>query len=270
MYCLLCPEARRRKTPQEWSGVCGVCKHLSPAELDFLYWIQEESPERAVIAPIKLRFSQYASRRRYEAAWQSIPLGVRVLEIGCAGGLGAEFASSSRLYVALDIARSQIRYARRRLPELNLLEATGAEIPFGAACFETVICLDVVEHMITDVMLQVCREIIRVLAPGGKLILSTPDGTLTPAKPLLGRKVHDTHVLEYPPSEMVQHLRDVGFEDVGWSRLDFPHFPASFFGKLAQNTLPEMPWLLGSATPVTQWLGYANCLYIARKSNSSA
>jgi SAM-dependent methyltransferase len=270
MYCLLCPEARRRKTPQEWSGICGACKHLSQAELDNLYWIQEESPERAVIAPIKLRFSQYASRRRYEDAWRAIPTGSRVLEIGSAAGLGAEFASASRLYVALDIARHQLRYARRRLPGLKLLEATGVKIPFGSASFESVICLDVVEHMTTEAMLDVFREIIRVLAPGGRLILSTPDGTLTPAKHLLGRKVHATHVLEYAPVAMVRQLGDAGFSHVRWSHLNFPHFPVSFFGKLAQNILPETPWLLNSVTPITQRLGYVNCLYVARKSEPSA
>ena len=268
MYCLICPESKRRKTQEEWSGICGVCKNLSQDDLDYLYWIQEESPERVVIAPIKLRMSQFASRRRYEDAWSHIPSNARVLEIGCASGLGLEFAGKTSLYVAFDLASSELRYAKQHQPAFRIVLANGTRIPFGSASFDVVICLDVVEHLTTESMLEVFQEAARVLPAGGKFILSTPSGEITPAKYILGRKVHETHVVEYTKTEMFQHMQQTGFENLDCYEIRFPHFPSSLFGQIAQNIVPEIPWMINTMAKVTWRLGYFNCLYVATKART--
>ena len=260
MFCLICPEAKRRKTRQEWAGICGVCKNLPLDDIEYLYWIQEESPANVVIAPIKLRTSQLASRRRYEEAWRYIPSGARVLEIGCATSLALEFVTPCQQYVAFDLALSELRHSKRIHPRLKVLQADASHIPFRSASFDTVMAMDVIEHMPTAKMLDVLKDLARVLTTGGQLILSTPSGEMTWAKRFLGRRVHESHVVEYTQDEIGRHLHDTGFRNLTFEEMHFPHFPYSFVGRVAQNVVPEFPWMMNGAAHVTRRLGYYNYL----------
>lgn len=46
------------------------------------------------------------------------------------------------------------------------------ELPFAAACFDSVLCTEVLEH-VTDAE-RACRELFRVLRPGGHLVMTVP------------------------------------------------------------------------------------------------
>jgi hypothetical protein len=56
--CLLCRHSRRRKTREEWQGICGECRDLSYAEVNILHWNQEHDPDRVVVPPNLLRLSR--------------------------------------------------------------------------------------------------------------------------------------------------------------------------------------------------------------------
>ena len=265
MLCLICPEAKRRKSRQEWAGICGVCKSLCAADIEYLYRIQEESPSHAVIAPIKLRASQFASRRRYEEAWARIPLGSRVLRSAARPRLGVNSRRPAAITLLLHSGFQ--RGASREADEstLKVLQADATVIPFSTAAFDVVMAMDVIEHMTTAKLLDVFRNVRRVLRPGGRLIITTPSGTLTWAKRLLGRKVHETHVVEYAREDLARHLHETGFENLAFADVHFPHFPSSLLGRIAQNIVPEFPWLMSGAARVTRRLGYYNYLCVCTR-----
>lgn len=92
----------------------------------------------------------------------------RLLDIGC---------GSSRIIqdlpdaVALDFALPKLRFLRDR--NRLRVQATAFALPFPSGSFATVICSEIIEH-VPDVP-QLLDEMLRVLAPGGTLILGTPD-----------------------------------------------------------------------------------------------
>lgn len=86
----------------------------------------------------------------------------RVLEVGC-GFRHYERFCKGREYVGIDLD-----------PSLRpIIVASAERLPLRDACFETVVMLDVLEH-VADFEAAL-RESARVLASGGRLIIVTPN-----------------------------------------------------------------------------------------------
>jgi SAM-dependent methyltransferase len=99
--------------------------------------------------------------------------GAAVLDVG--GGVGAHLAQMpvGRLRVNCEISLERLCQGKTRYPELAFVQGNGCRLPFGDDTFDTVISIDVIEHLFlpsTHV-----AEIRRVLRPGGHLILQTPN-----------------------------------------------------------------------------------------------
>jgi SAM-dependent methyltransferase len=106
-------------------------------------------------------------------------LGRRVLEVGCGiGTYTAEMAAGARKIVAMDMEPTFVEEAARRLRrhanvQLACGDATAADIPRpNGEAFDTVVLLDVLEHIKDDVGLL--TRLGRQLGPGGHLILKVP------------------------------------------------------------------------------------------------
>lgn len=92
----------------------------------------------------------------------------RVLDIGAADRWLQSHLTKSEQYVALDYpATGQDMYGAR--PDVF---ADGAHLPFSDSCFDSVFCLEVLEHVKEPA--QVMQEISRVLKPGGRAWISMP------------------------------------------------------------------------------------------------
>lgn len=92
----------------------------------------------------------------------------RVLDVGCAGGWARTALKESCDYMGLDFpATVKGMYGTR--PGVF---ADGASLPFRRDVFDTVLLLEVLEHVAHPA--QVLAEIQRVLKPGGILLLSMP------------------------------------------------------------------------------------------------
>lgn len=96
------------------------------------------------------------------------------LDLGCGDGrLTLELDAA--LLTAADVSRVALARARRRLADrpLELVELDpDAVLPFGESHFDLVLCAETIEH-VRDVQLLL-SEVRRVLAPGGRLAVSTP------------------------------------------------------------------------------------------------
>jgi SAM-dependent methyltransferase len=102
--------------------------------------------------------------------------GRRVLEIACGRGDFAEWCvshSTPALFVAADFSWGALSVARRRTGRVRLAQLDAQHIALASACADTVICCETLEH-VPDPAAAV-RELARVLKPGGRLYLTTPN-----------------------------------------------------------------------------------------------
>ncbi|HEY1185644.1 MAG TPA: methyltransferase domain-containing protein, partial [Bryobacteraceae bacterium] len=102
--------------------------------------------------------------------------GKRVLDAGCGAGYGsAELASQADSVAGADLAAEAVDFAcaHYRLPNLAFEQASCERLPHPDACFDLVVAFEVIEHL--EGWREFLLEARRVLAPGGQLIVSTPN-----------------------------------------------------------------------------------------------
>lgn len=97
----------------------------------------------------------------------------RILDLGCADGFYSRaIASSENQIIGIDTNPNYLQCAS---PDENpcFLQASGEGLPFKDCCFDSVLCVDVIEHVEDDK--ELLSEISRVLKPEGQLVLSVPN-----------------------------------------------------------------------------------------------
>lgn len=109
--------------------------------------------------------------------------GLRVLEVGCGGGLVCEeLAHRGVKMVGVDPSEQALQTARAHAAQSGLADQITYDqgyaeaLPYDANSFQVVVCLDVLEH-VKDLR-QTIQEIARVLAPGGIFVFDTVNRTL--------------------------------------------------------------------------------------------
>jgi SAM-dependent methyltransferase len=143
--------------------------------------------ERAIKAHADLRFRSeydYALFEYYRSAKvlafldrAGVAMDGRVLDAGCGGGgMPLSLADEARLVVGIDpfprFTEAGVRLGRERgFPHLHFALADGMALPFPDGSFDLVLSHAVIEH-VADAPLYL-RECARVLAPGGRVYLST-------------------------------------------------------------------------------------------------
>ena len=131
--------------------------------------------------------------------WQ----GKDVLDLGCAGGFMAEaLAQRGARVTGIDPAAAAIDAARIHARDggLDIVYHTGVgeDLPYPAASFDAVVCVDVLEH-VADLD-KVLAEVTRTLRPGGLFLFDTINrnplatlATITMAEDLLRLLPKGTH-----------------------------------------------------------------------------
>ncbi|MEX1007113.1 MAG: class I SAM-dependent methyltransferase [Acidimicrobiia bacterium] len=128
----------------------------------------------------------------------------RILDAGCGpGGNGAWLAQYGTL-VGIDVSSDALAFVRARRPQMRPVQGSLEALPFPDRSFDAVMGITVLYTVHDDVL--AFRELARVLAPGGVLLL------LEPAFESL-RREHDVTVhgqRRYRRAELVELARDNG------------------------------------------------------------
>ncbi|HUT26363.1 MAG TPA: glycosyltransferase [Sumerlaeia bacterium] len=158
----------------------------------------------------RIPLQRWWQRQRYRIILEFIGDRLSVLDAGCGS---TQILNGAPQAVGLDLQLSKLRFMRR--PGRRLVNGNVLALPFRDATFGVVVCSEVVEHLPKDA--EILQELIRVLRPGGSLILGTPDyGSWQ--WPLL-EKTYDfvqpggyaeQHITHYTRKQLAEKLRDLG------------------------------------------------------------
>ncbi|MEI7625678.1 MAG: methyltransferase domain-containing protein [Actinomycetota bacterium] len=122
--------------------------------------------------PTGLKPYEFARRREFLLA--GLTTSDRMLDLGCGeGDFAAVAADVCDLVVAADIATGALERARQRHPDLDLrIVAPHGPFEFDDGSFTVVWASEVLEHVADTA--RWLSEVRRILAPGGRLLITTP------------------------------------------------------------------------------------------------
>jgi ubiquinone/menaquinone biosynthesis C-methylase UbiE len=127
------------------------------------------------------RFQQY--RRREVLALCGDVSGARVVDLGCGWGtISFALAESAREVIGVDFAETSVRICRSRhdvarLPGLSFIQADARSTGLPGGAWDLVVAADLVEHLSPRDTIQVYAEALRLLRPGGRFVIWTPNPT---------------------------------------------------------------------------------------------
>jgi ubiquinone/menaquinone biosynthesis C-methylase UbiE len=155
--------------------------------------------------------------------------GERILDVACGTGIVARLASqqvgSNGMVAGLDVNPGMLAVARSITPadmSIEWYESDAEDMPLPDEAFDTVLCQISLQFM-TD-KLAALREMRRVLAPGGRLILNVPGPTakiFAIMASAMAQYISSqaagfvNHVFSlHDPTEIQQRLSEAGFRDI--------------------------------------------------------
>lgn len=151
---------------------------------------------------------------------QDLPHDSAILALGCEEVfLAPQLTEYSSDVTVLDTSGGQLTQLARRFPDIAFLQHTpGNPLPFAHDTFDAVWCCEFLDRVFDP--LNALREMHRVLAPGGRLMVTVPDhGTVRNV--LIALFKWDEHFS--PTNPRIRHFtrrtlmklaRKAGFEDV--------------------------------------------------------
>jgi SAM-dependent methyltransferase len=98
--------------------------------------------------------------------------GIRVLEVGSGSGGAAEWLD----YEVVGVDTAFERTAERARPNLVPRTGSATALPLPDGSFDAVLCVDVLEHIPSADRPVVLSELLRVAAPGGRIVVTFPSG----------------------------------------------------------------------------------------------
>ena len=137
-----------------------------------------------------------------------------MLDVACGDGKGATIiaaAAPRARIVGVDIAESLIRAANASCASANVTFQTGdaRALPFPDGQFDVISSCHTLEHFDEPDQHRFLTELHRVLAPGGTLIIATPDREVWALLGIAGQQ--EDHIRELTQAEFIALVAEHGF-----------------------------------------------------------
>jgi SAM-dependent methyltransferase len=120
----------------------------------------------------QLVHAEHLARYRFAA---QLARGRRVLDVASGEGYGARIlaAAGAASVTGADVDEQAVEHARSRYPEAEFVTGDIAKLPLEDGAFDLVVSFETIEHVPKPE--EALRELRRVLAPDGRLVISTPN-----------------------------------------------------------------------------------------------
>lgn len=145
-----------------------------------------------------------------------LPRDARILELGCGAGYVLELLGllGFTKVEGVDVSQEQVDLAVARGIAARVGDAREA-LARSQGEYAAILAFDFIEHFDRDELIELAPAIWRALAPGGRLILHTPNGEgLMPGQVVYGDL---THLTIFTPGSLEQLLRFADFGDFVFS-----------------------------------------------------
>jgi predicted SAM-dependent methyltransferase len=104
-----------------------------------------------------------------------------ILDVGCGSGDFLRIINlrlliddvAAKLY-GLDLSKNGIIRAKERLPSGMFVIGSGHHLGYVSDFFDLVVAMEVLEHVLQP--MEMVKELVRVCKPGGKIVITVPDG----------------------------------------------------------------------------------------------
>jgi ubiquinone/menaquinone biosynthesis C-methylase UbiE len=195
-------------------------------------------------------------RQKFIAVASRLQDGDKVLDLGCGPGSFLSVLGETRPNIeaiGLDIASSQIEFAMKAIaPRFNgriqfqQHDASDIHLPFPDHSFDAITSIEVIEHIHPYIAYKMLEESKRLLRPGGRILVTTPNyRSIWPLIELGLQKVspvkyHEQHINKFTPNSFVKFLESVGLEVRQFSTL---FIMAPFLAGLSWKTAERLSGL---------------------------
>jgi glycogen synthase len=171
----------------------------------------------------------YEQKRRAVLAAIPAEPRLRVLDVGGGYGRLAGPLAAHHEVVLADVSPEMLEEARRRWPELELVQADARALPFDDASFDLVLAIDLVTHLPS--LDEGVKELARVVRPGGRVLFDTTNRSpwWTPAYP---------RYVDFRPKRLLLTMRSGGVLPE-WRALVRHHRPGEARAAIAAAGLRE-------------------------------
>lgn len=216
--------------------------------------------------PVGYYDAVYRRRRGAQSKWHhmkfkrvrmALPDAGTLVDVACGPGTLIGLLPESLSCIGVDISPAQILYAQKTYgtPNHRFQRMTPGRLDLPAGSADVVTAVELIEHLEPPETACLLTEVRRILRPGGKIVVTTPNyGSLWPLVEFIlnrtGRVSYQgQHVCKYFSRSLRRLLQSAGFKDVdveaflgfapfsaaiGW---DFAETVANFEPHFLQNEL---------------------------------
>lgn len=200
-------------------------------------------------------FEEFLAGGMSKRLWQAFSLadlnpGQSVLDIGTGRGeLVLECAKFGCQAWGIDYSKEATMIARKNLKKYGKKDfvkrvtfkvMNAKKLRFPDCFFDRVFLIDVVEHLYPEELEKVLGEVKRVIKPGGRIVIHTPNSWLIKpiyfmARLVFGWKKSKYHVNEQSFFGLARNLKPFK----GETKIFFRQWKNYFFGAIANSLLPD-------------------------------
>jgi SAM-dependent methyltransferase len=165
---------------------------------------------------------QFRALRRALAIAEVSP-GARFLDVGCGTGRWVRrYTELGFSPVGVDATFGMLHIARSHQTNVPLMVGLAQSLPFSDSVFDCLSDITVVQHISYDLQSTALREMVRVLRPGGRMIL------------LELTRGQGSHIFPRPPRDWITEVESHGTTLINWFGEEFL-LPDRVFVLLAQT-----------------------------------